>query len=255
MPIYSLDNNSAIGTLGDFGGGLFSLASRGSNVLYYYGYPAHGVSEPNVAEQWLFNVASGNLTGQVASTLLSVVGSPTFSVSAPARWGGIIPGITYAAGARHQKTTATSVMDFTNQHVVELWFAITGTTGTVVFWDTEDTSFVDGAYCAWQRSTNNLQTFFKATDTTTVQSDLTMSAATYADGNPHKIRLKINFSGNLEALVDGNSLGTTSLAALAGKTVNCDKMTVGAFADGSVPMTGTIFELRKSDNLTNNSNL
>lgn len=226
-----------------------------TELAYFYGYPAYtgAGTQPNVDVQWIFDEGSGAIVDEVASVSLAVTGSPTFGVTASSPYSNLSPGITYSAGAYHKKNSATTQMDFTNQHTVEAWFKSSVTTGTAVFFDTEDNAFVDGAYCAWQKGTNNLQVRFKATDTTTVTANITMTATTYANGDLHKIRITINFSGLLTVLVNGSSLGTADLSSLSGKTVDCATFTIGAFADGSSTFDGTFFEFRKSNNLTNNS--
>ena len=225
-------------------------------LTYSYGYPAAGLVESNVAAQFLFNVASGNLTDQVGGSEVLVVNStPTFSQAVGGLHAGISPGILYDANTEyHRKGSASTVMSLgTSDFTVEIWFSSTASADAILL-TTRGWVSGDGYEVEILPGSTSISSYWQATDNTNVTSTKSYGAATPLDGNPHKIRITGDRNGNLTTYLDETSLGTTAFSGLDGKDLAADDITMGtAIGAGAKTLTGKLYEVRLSLNLTNNS--
>lgn len=230
--------------------------SARTSIGYHYGYPAYGPSESNVSAQFLFNVASGNLTDLVGGSEVLVVNTtPTFNQTIGGLHAGISPGILYDANTEyHRKGSASTVMSAgTSDFTLEIWFSSTAA-GDAMLVTTRGWVSGDGYEVEILPGSTSINSYWQATDNTNVTSTKSYGAATPLDGNPHKIRITGDRNGNLTTYLDETSLGTTAFAALDGKDLAADDVTMAvAIGAGAKTLTGKLYEVRLSLNLTNNS--
>lgn len=231
------------------------IGGNAGDGLYHYGYPAYGSFQPNVAAQWLFDEASGNLTDEVAGIVLTVDTAPTYNVPATGLFAGISPGITYArtGTVRHKKNPSTDIVIGTSDFTVEFYFKTTasGTGSNYIYYHYNG---VNGGISGFFNTTTNAWRWnIVADDLTTVSSNIALPVG-YNDGNIHKMRTTYTRSGSSVSYFDGVNIGTVSIASLAGKTVSLTALVIsGQVTASSLGFLGTIFEFRLSLNATNNS--
>ena len=248
--------------------------SHGEALMYQYGSPSGGTTEPNVVAQWLFDEASGNIVDEVASRSLTQVGSPTYRQNTSEYSSQMSLGIRCspsATEAAFKIATPPTELNFgTSSGVIE-WVArfddVTGagvggaTDGT--FWDTRSGAAQSGInilLTSVNLATGGYQIQIIATDATTVTMNLTNPHAGAAPwissiGVSHKWRLVVNRAANAQLFYDGVALGTpASLATLIGKSITSSAMGVATRYDTARPLDVTFNELRFTiGNITNNS--
>lgn len=228
--------------------------SNRSAGSYRYGYPAYsgGGSQPNVTAQWIFDEASGNIVDEVGGITLTVNGSPTFNVAAGGAWANLSPGITYgASGNYHKKPTATAaIAQGTSDYTIEWVAKLTAGSGTRRMISTYDGS--TGGIALWASGPDsNFYMFVMYADATTDSWNPAFPISV-VDGNIHKFRLKVQrgVAGGAELYVDGVPTGTPKTFSDAAKTINAPIISIGSESSVS---NMTIYEVRFSNNATNNS--
>lgn len=229
----------------------------GAPLAYHEGYPAYtgGGTQPDVALQWIFDEASGNIVDEVAGVTLTANGSPTYSQTVSGVYAGLSPGITGNSGYfRKAGTTAEGVIG-TGDATIEVWYEQAVVSGTKYMFACTDDSDGDKGYSATIRTeagTESVALWLKATDGTTVTSTWTFNPAT--SGEPSKMRFVINRATGLATLYhNGASKGDVDISSLAGKTIICEDMEMFGVAGAVLQMVGKLYEWRLSLNATNNS--
>jgi hypothetical protein len=219
-------------------------------ALYNYGYPAYGAVEPNVIAQWLFDEPSGNIVDEVGAVTLTANGTPTYGVVATGDFAGISPGIFFPAAASYFSNTSTAAINIgTDDFVVEFWFKKSD--GSVYY-------IVDnrGGGKGWAVYFDNGTTTItlRIIDAFDALYTFTCTSA-YNDGGEHKLRLVVDRSANAELFLDGVSMGTNDISATAAFDLSGNAASVNSLnaIPGSYGASYTIYELRVSKNLTNNS--
>ena len=249
-----------MGRIRSFRGNRGTLRVRGNigGTGYFYGYPAHGSLEPNVAAQWLFDEASGDIVDEVSGITLADSGSPTYNNAHTGLFAGLSPGIAMVNAnpptGYFSKAGADSNLDIgTGDFTVEAWV-----TNTVAFngqriIDCRSAATDIGWELRYQGGADQI-VFYILTATTERAIAMSVTSA-MKDGNEHKIRVKGTRAGNLEMFYDGASLGTATLGTLVGQSVVCNNIFV-ASQHSQAPFSGwsgQLLELRVSMNATNNS--
>lgn len=238
MPRGSLDNTPQLGFMGGDGGLAGSAGGFAGRGIVSYAEVLTGGTEA-----FKLNEASGDITGAIAGTVLTVAGSPTYSVTASGLFSGLSPGITYGLNIGHRKTTATTLFDLSAglAFTLEMFFNKTTAAGTQYL-----TSFnghasnTDYGLLLYGNGDTTIGMDMQADDGTTSASSWTVPAMT--DGNIHKIRVGATLGGNAELWFDGVSKGTQSLAGQAGKVFTnqgiriCDQ-----YNNGGANLRGTMF--------------
>lgn len=230
--------------------------------LYQKGYPfftANG-TEPNVAAQWVFDEASGDVVDEVDSVTLADAGSPTYSVAATGAFEDLTPGITTANGnppaSYFFKAGDESNLDLLqSDFVIEFWLTFTETfNGQTLIECWDDPSTEIGWALKYNGSSDTLVFSMRSEDNTSVS--VLKSIANLENTGPRKIRITGDRDGNVEMFLDGVSLGTSAITTLSAKDVLCHNIYIAsnkaqaAFSGRS----GTIHEFRLTvGNLTNNS--
>lgn len=219
---------------------------------YRNGWPADGSSEPNVMWQYLFDEGTGDITDEVGAVTLATTGSPTYGVTASGLFINLSPGISYASTQRHSTTAFTNAAIATNQDFTFEAYFIKSVVAAADYLLMET---VDGTgenfYIDFRSSINIIQVRLN-TSTGLVNASFTVASSSYSDGNPHKLRVTADRSGNAELFIDGVSYGTIDISTAAGK-VDADSFAIGNEVAGSFPFRGTILSARWSNNITNNS--
>jgi hypothetical protein len=115
------------------------VASSGGVQNYVKGYPFDGPVEANVAAQWVFDEASGNITDEVSGLVLTAAGSATYSVAGGAGlYADITPGITCGNGIYFDNPSDTSLAIGTSDFVLEVWFKASSLVNSCPFFSTGD---------------------------------------------------------------------------------------------------------------------
>jgi len=218
---------------------------------YEYGWPSGGTLESDVVAQWLFDEAAGNIVDEVVPTTLTAAGgAATYSQTLSGLYAGISPGIDFNNVAYFEKAGADANHDIgTNDFTFEAWFrrddaaryAVMDTLGGGNGWDVE---FLNS---------NSGEDVFLFLDPATQQSITIRMTSAFNDGDPHKARWVGDRSGNAELFIDGVSQGTGDISGSDGEAITCGNLTVGARVGGLRPFNGVLYELRHSNNATNNS--
>lgn len=233
----------------------------GPNDPYEYGSPTF--LEPDVAMQWLYNESASPLTEVVEGFTAETSGTPAFNQVATGGWANLSPGINFYSGRARDYTTATpagyaiGTSDFTLEAVIKL-----DSRTSVPQTNHSAFSFVrhddDRGYAMLfnRRNPSSLyvQVYIKTEDSTLLLAShyIDVSGDPWTDDAIHKYRWVGDRSGNSELFVDGVSQGTAVLSSLDGKTIPAKSVNA---AGGAVTTTfgGTLYEVRVSKNLTNNS--
>lgn len=244
-----------------------NYTNRTASNGYSPGYPADASNfEPDVVAQWLFDEPSGSIVDEVSGiTLTNDMATASYGVTSSGLFATLSPGIraTYNLGdapARFIKSTGTASLDIgsTTSVTVESYFSVTRNNADPAWWSIMEYGTTEGAnlfaiYFYTVTASNNLTWYIRSSDNTALFATWTAPQATIYDGNTHKLRMVWNRGTNLlEAILDGNSLGTVSAASLNGKTLtNGSVMTHGIWLseEGS---NNTLYNLRVSHNASNN---
>lgn len=229
-----------------------SNAETPGYVEGYPGFASLAASGP-ASLQWRMDEASGNITDEVASRVLTAEGTPTYNVAASglfSRWG---PGITCASGHFGTNSALTEANLGTDDAVINYKFKTTSTGGG---------KYVVRTYHA----TTGLNGFSIAHNYDIGRIELTIAGAvdivfgtftglTMNDGVEHTVRILLDRSGNATLYFDGNLNGdTVNISTLDGLAVNTTAFHLGAYNNGDSYFNGTIYEYRQSvGTLTANS--
>ena len=239
--------------------GGYSPYSSTVNVIpiYEYGWPTKGVSQSNVAAQWLFNEASGNITDTVTSLVLTKQGSgQTYSVASPdTNHADLATGITFGASGYYKNASNQVQLNIgTNHAVLEFWLIVPSTvTATGFIFDFSDGADTRGYYLAYQKAIDQVQLAFFGEDGSTLLANFT-SFIVLNDDLLHKWRIVIDRADAATIYIDGVQRGTTSISGAAAKVWNCYTPTLGASVAGGAKIKGTLYEARFTiGNKTNNS--
>jgi len=238
----------------------FAVAGTAADIEFSYGYPLDGPFEPDVIVQVAFDVASGNLVDAVSSAVLTSNGTPIYSVDAASPWADVSPGISYiqANNARHENTAAGIPAIGTNDATIEIIFATVAGFGSAadnVLWYVSDTG---GGTLRTQinlRPTGNQIRLTIDYFGVSQNFDYPMSTVLYNDNLPHKLRLTMDRNGNATFYLDGTSLGIGGIGGYDGANITSNRFSVGNLESSfaNVAANCTIYSLRISTNLTNNS--
>ena len=227
---------------------------RTTSTGYSYGWPSGGTSESDVAAQWIFDEASGNITDEVNSIVLTArYGPMTYEVAATGAYAGLSPGISFPGNPTYGDFKNTSpvaaVAVGTNDFVLETWIEIDTHVDSARLYKDMGNSGTTGIDFYWSGSTQFTYQL-KADDTTTVYGTFTIPNNA-GDSTPHKWRLAADRSGNMEMFVDGTSMGTIDISGVDGKTISSYAPQIG---DDGFSLKSTLYELRLTiGNATNNS--
>lgn len=225
----------------------------------YYGFPTYKNYEPNVAAQWLFDEASGSFVDEVSGlTCAARQTAATYNVTATGSWAGVSPGVTfdYSVNNNYYWNTGltteldTTTEDMTLEAVVKM-----------AEWPVGEPLYIYGEspygvtiYAAQQTSANYRWVVnFITDDATNVGFALLGMPAFTTD--IIKVRVTLDRDGNAEVFVDGASMGSSSISAADGKAISPIRVVLGGAYATAEAFRGSIFEIRKSLNATNNSNL
>jgi hypothetical protein len=222
--------------------------------FYAYGWPSGGSSESDVAAQWLFDEAAGDIVDEVASITCADAGTPTYSVLfAGSLFSALSPGITGGVGDSFSKAGAESALHMSTSDGVTEFVAILSSTpnGNDHIYDFR--SGGKGSRMFYESGNTRMWFVFVSEDATTVSGSIS-TVADLADDLPHKHRAVLDRSGNIEYFVDGVSQGTLDMSTLDGKNIQCNAMVIMSNDVKNLPWTGTAAELRFTiGNITNNS--
>lgn len=226
---------------------------------YNYGYPAFGSIEPNVKAQFLMEEASGDLTDQVSGIVVAATaGTATYSVDATGLFAGISTGITTASNIRFAKLAATASLNVgaSDHFVVEWWDASSANTANMYTWGYNRTDTTTHGILAYHPSATTMVVDISC-DGGVLGISKTFTITNWYDGIPHKFRLVVNRSSNMELFLDGVSQGTQATLGMATGTLTNSGLTISTqFNGGALSLAGTKFEWRMSigtDVLSNNS--
>lgn len=236
----SLNPKSAYGWIDGGGGGGLGVYSETN-------------SDPNVTALWYFDEASGDIVDEISGITCSVVSTPTFNQTATGLYANISPGILYPVdtGKYHLKNAPEVTMDpGTGDLTVEYWYTSTRASSYSIPISTRVIATGRGLQIEMYPA-GTFDIYIKAEDDSAVSASMSYGAATPFDGNPHFVRVSLNRSGNVTIRLDEVSLGTASLAAIAGKNVVTGRIEIPGFATGN-EMIGRMYVLRWSLNSTNN---
>lgn len=232
----------------------------GGEGNYVYGYPYGPNAETDVTAQWTFREASGDIVDTVGSVTLADTGTPTYSVATGDKWINFV-GITLGSGNYFDNAAAQAGLNIgTSDFTWEITALFTGSWSWQQLLFCQDGTLTHGWYLDVE-DIGGIPKFkidIRATDGTTVSGGISCPASMLSganfDGLNHKVRVVGTRSASVEIFVDGVSAGSLSLAAISGKSVNCERMKIGAWAGGALgPFLGTFFEARLSNNNINNS--
>ena len=237
-----------------------NVTANATTTVYQYGYPAYVTAgtEPNVAAQWTFSEASGDIIDEVADLTLVDTGSPTYEVAATGNYAGLTPGITCGSGNYFLKAGETSLAIGTSDFVLEYWFkASTWNNGIGVGLSTSSAATAQGIFM-YSATANKLALWLRATDNTLATFEFHVATpSNLADGNLHKVRVAGNRTTGLAHIyINGAVVSVLNISTLAGKSIPCHNVMIGtAYEDGSgTENTATYYEVRLTlGNATNNS--
>lgn len=237
-----------------------SSASTIFTSVYHEGYPAFGSSQPNVAMQFLFDEASGDVVDEVAALTCTAHGTPTYSQVFSGNFAGLTPGILFGDGKAFVNA-ASGVALGTADGVWECWYKATAlANGRAWYTSYSDFNTDTKGMQVYYATGNKIAVWLKASDNTLVTSAITVTnPADLADGNVYKIRITITRASVCEVFVNGVSAGSFDIASgLSGKTIPGPATGLNT-NDGlgtGQENTTTIAEMRLTvGNATNNSNL
>lgn len=263
----SLDSTPTKGFLGADGAmgggtGMGSLAGRGGSLIYHYGYPAFGASQPNVVGQWagdLFGLGAhtsgGNAVDRVSSVSLTPVGAPTYGTTLSGIYSGLSPGCTFDGANQyfHSDAAQATLNLGTSDYVFEAWFKTSDSTGTnEVLFDTLDATDGNGYHVRMNQATPNVIMTLRGSGIT----NMILTTTALADGNPHKIRISGVRSASATLYLDGVSQGSADISARNGDSIPASAAHIGCrdAVDHGFKFNGSIFEIRMTvGNSTNNS--
>lgn len=223
---YDIDGNDSYGSavspwVSDDG-----FSNRQTITGYFYGYPTYGAAESNVVAQWLFDEYWDNFTG-------------------------IAPNV---GGGGYFRNASVTGMDLgTSSGVLELVSQLSeggGAIGDVDYVDLDMLNASGYGIKAYNFGHSAYRVIVTANDGTSVT--FTPSHTRLDNGQVHKWRIVFDRAGNEEIFLDNVSLGTSSLATLAGKTVPISEITMGATRAGANIKNGVIYEARYTVGNTSN---
>lgn len=236
------------------------VASAGGSQNYVKGYPFDGPVQSNVAAQWVFDEASGNIVDEVAGLSLTPAGTQTYSVAGGAGlYADLNPGITCLNFNSYFDNAAdTSLALGTSDFVLEVWFSATTLRNGCPWFSTGDNTGDEDGFALYYTTGNNIALWLRATDSTLVSSSVNVTTpADMADGSLHKIRAAGTRSGNCAIYVDGTLAGNIDISTLSGKTVSAYHAAVNTWYAGGAGITehtATYYGVRLTiGNATNNS--
>ena len=226
---------------------------------YQYGWPSGGTSEPNVAAQWLFDEASGNIVDEVANITCTPTGTPNYNVDCSAYSTLMTPGVSLDALNEYWSKGADANLDFDLDDAVIEFVGSVSSTGTPALLYPFDFSVaadaLKGYACYFYPAFS--QVVFRLVSEAPSMSSLifTVVSSVYVDDKFHKYRLAIDRSGNAELFIDGTSYGSASVTATNGENIKCKAVKIlTREATGSYYWKGSMTELRITiGNATNNS--
>jgi len=235
---------------------LRGLEAESAPTGYQYGWPSGGTSEPDVIEQFVFDVASGNLTGTVLGTTLTPTGSPTFEVDSSSYSPSMAKSIKYGSNLGHRVLSAQSAFDrAAGEDFTIEWVARRPSTDTgfCASWSLNGAASTTAyGIIVYHLNATGLSFYFRVEDGSYVGADWTIP--NHADDTFHKYRLVADRSGNAELFFDGVSKGTAAMASVNAKgTVNTAVRMGEQYNSGGDNWPGELVEWRMSGNLTNNS--
>lgn len=223
--------------------------------VHYYGYPASGQIEPNVAFQIVGELASGNWVDEVAAVTLTKAGTPTYSQPGFNGFAANFHGVKFNAnGDFFRNSSPVPELDLGTANFTLEWnmlLSAVAQDSTVMYaYDS-----VPNGYILMLQAINKGYFYFEATDGTTLlwQPDMT----TPFDGAQHAYRIKCTGRGTgaaqLEFFMDGVSQGTQAFTTLNGKSITAGQAIVGWNQAIAYKCDGTLYEFRLSNNGTNDS--
>lgn len=227
----------------------------GGVLAYNYGWPSGGTTESDVSLQFLFDESSGNLTDEVASVVATANGTLTYSQSVTGTFAGLSPGIALGSSGYFSKSTTTDEVKFgTGDGTIEVTFSTTAT-GTQYIAASYESTYTRGWYFYVRESDGVMGVALVADDGTQSASNFNTGITDFADGEPHKLRLVVDRSGNKELFFDEVSVGSSTVSTLSGKNVPAESFAMGSLYGASkvVGLVGNFYEFRFSKNATNNS--
>lgn len=223
---------------------------------YLYGYPTAQAAEPNVQVQWLFDEASGNCVDEIQGLSVSLrVGNATYNTAiSNSYWAPVSPGVKYLVDITRQymwNTSLTTQLDvgatenITFETIFELYNV--NASATIINEGAAGLYLNLGSVSGKTRVT----AVVISTDATTVSKSFDITLL--SNDTPYKLRWTINKGGNSEIFINGVSLGTWDTSALNNKAIEPTRVVIGGPYSSVNAMSGTLFEIRKSLNLLNNS--
>lgn len=232
-------------------------AAATTHSSYRYGHPTAGTAEPNVAAQFIFEEASGDIVDAVNALAVPDVGTPTYSVTASGVYADLGTGITTSAGNMFLKGSNTAELAIgTNDFTIEFWYKTTQATGSPMLWEHDDEAAVRGYYAQGIASSGVFSFAFTNGAGAGFTKNFGLTPGTWNDGNPHKIRLVGDRSALLSLYFDGTLIGSYDISGYDGATYNAGFASFGAYPFTpftAAPFNGTYYEWRLSLNATNNS--
>lgn len=229
------------------------VASTGGGI-YNYGYPTYagGGTQPNVSAAWHLDAASGNIGESVNSAGYPLVGTgATYGQVIGGSFAGISPGIAYTGTARHYYAPGGLIATpiGTSNFTLEWWWLTSEASTTGYFFEFNDDEN-DFLAVAQLPGSNIIRLTIKSTD-----YDFSISKSVYNDGiNAHKGRLTGQRNGSAILKVDGTTYDTPKdISAQAAVNIGMLYCSIGNRNAGTAASLSTQYEVRVSNNLTNNS--
>jgi len=235
---------------------------------YDYGWPAGGTPEPNVAAQWTFQAASGDLVDGVNGiTLTSSFSTPStpvyqvpfgkeYSINHTQGFGMLPPGV----GTRFERTAAIPELVIgTGDAVIELVYSWRYQNAVGYRINCYDSASPTQGYRLHMNANGAHDTAFRATDGTLVSrvgsATIVSSRKNLATGGWSKFRWVVDRTANTCTLyINGVSADSWSIATLAGKSIPCPQMALMSDWGSTSNAVGRYAELRITiGNATNNS--
>jgi len=228
---------------------------------FEYGWPSGGTTESDVAFQFLFDESNTQIVDEIASITCAESGTPTYSQSVSGLYSSLSPGIQYTEAEYHEKNTPTTEadLDTTNGNVIEAWVKtdVDQNTGhTIIATKTNAAGEGWDFAVAEVASSNQYRFWAEASDTTAIVMTWTGGEAIKtADTTPSKVRLVLDWASSNEAelFINNLSQSTVSIGTLAGKTIGAQRVRIGRRGDNVRGLAGKLYEMRKSNNIVNDS--
>lgn len=254
-----------------YGGvGNLGIAEAAALTGYEYGHPAGGDTESDVAVQWIFDEASGNIVDEVAGVTLVAThtgdeGTITYETDTSSYSPLMAKGIalepkssaSFEGWCFLKTSTTTEVALGTSDFVIE-WVGSLGSDSNghmavAYIMSTCTTALQDGFFlhCARSNSTFTLRIDLSGSFT---QVTFAVSPDLF-DDTMRKYRLVGDRSGNAELFINGVSQASASISARASDSIPGSRVAIGCQPDaGNQFYEGILNELRLTvGNLTNDS--